>query len=72
MQEFHDIDMTEIIPQNFITLAVSMKSLNESEIRAKYPKEIANKMNFESPQAFARWFKNLDGKSPNYYRNKNS
>lgn len=44
MQEFHDIDMTEIIPQNFITLAVSMKSLNESEIRAKYPKEIANKM----------------------------
>ena len=34
--------------------------------------EIANKMNFESPQAFARWFKNLDGKSPNYYRNKNS
>ena len=44
MQEFHNIDMTEIIPQNFITLAVSMKSLNESEIRAKYPEEIANKM----------------------------
>ena len=36
--------MTEIIPQNFITLAVSMKSLNEAEIRAKYPEEIANKM----------------------------
>ena len=33
--------------------------------------EIARKMNFESPQAFTRWFKNLDGKSPNYYRNKN-
>lgn len=44
MQEFHNIDMTEIIPQNFITLAVSMKSLNEAEIRAKYPEEIANKM----------------------------
>lgn len=44
MQEFHNIDMTEIIPQNFITLAVSMKSLSESEIRAKYPEEIANKM----------------------------
>lgn len=44
MQEFHKIDMTEIIPQNFITLAVSMKSLNEAEIRAKYPVEIANKM----------------------------
>lgn len=44
MQEFHNVDMTEVIPQNFITLAVSMKSLNESEIRAKYPEEIANKM----------------------------
>ena len=36
--------MTEVIPQNFITLAVSMKSLSESEIRAKYPEEIANKI----------------------------
>lgn len=44
MQEFHGMDMTETIPQNFITLAVSMKSLNETEIRAKYPAEIANKM----------------------------
>lgn len=44
MQEFHNIDMTEIIPQNFITLTVSMRSLNEYEIRAKYPDEIANKM----------------------------
>jgi len=44
MQEFHNIDMTEIIPQNFITLTVSMKSLDESEIRAKYSEEIANKM----------------------------
>lgn len=44
MQEFHSIDITEVIPQNFITLAVSMKSLNESEIRAKYSETIANKM----------------------------
>jgi len=44
MQEFHNIDMTEIIPQNFLTLAVSMKSINASEIRAKYPEEIANKL----------------------------
>lgn len=44
MQEFHDVDMTEIIPQNFLTLAVSMKALDESVIRAKYPEEIANKM----------------------------
>ncbi len=44
MQDFHDIDMTEIVPQNFLTLAVSMKSLNIQEIRAKYPEEIANKL----------------------------
>lgn len=44
MQEFHEIDMTEIIPQNFLTLAVSMKSINVGEIRAKYPEEIANKL----------------------------
>ena len=44
MQEFHNIDMTEIIPQNFLTLAVSMKSLNETEIRAKYPEQIAEKI----------------------------
>lgn len=44
MQDFHDVDMTEIIPQNFLTLAVSMRSLNESTIRAKYPEEIAEKI----------------------------
>lgn len=44
MQEFHNIDMTEVIPQNFLTLAVSMKSLDENVIRAKYPEEIANKI----------------------------
>lgn len=44
MQEFHNVDMTEVIPQNFLTLAVSMKALDENTIRAKYPEEIANKM----------------------------
>lgn len=44
MQEFHNIDMTETIPQNFLTLSVSMKSINTNEIRAKYPEEIANKI----------------------------
>lgn len=44
MQEFHDVDMTEVIPQNFLTLAVSMKALDENRIRAKYPEEIANKI----------------------------
>lgn len=44
MQEFHGVDMTEIVPQNFLTLAVSMKALDESIIRAKYPEEIASKI----------------------------
>lgn len=44
MQEFHDVDMTEVIPQNFLTLAVSMKALDENVIRAKYPEEISNKI----------------------------
>ncbi len=44
MQEFHVVDMTEIIPQNFLTLAISMKSLNENVIRAKYPEELVEKL----------------------------
>lgn len=42
MMAFHAIDMTTIIPQNFLTLSVSMKMLNEAEIIAKYPEPIAN------------------------------
>ena len=41
---FHSIDMTEIVPQNFLTLSVSMKALNETEIIAKYPEQIATKV----------------------------
>lgn len=44
MQDFHNVDMTEVIPQNFLTLAVSMKALDEETIRAKYPEEIATKI----------------------------
>lgn len=44
MMAFHGIDMTKIIPQNFLTLSVSMKALSESEIVAKYPEEIAKKL----------------------------
>lgn len=44
MAAFHNIDMTAIIPQNFLTLSVSMKALDESEIIAKYPEEIATKL----------------------------
>ncbi|MCL2055378.1 MAG: DUF3644 domain-containing protein [Oscillospiraceae bacterium] len=44
MQDFHNIDMTESIPPNFLTLTVSMNTLDSNEIRAKYPKEVADKL----------------------------
>lgn len=44
MMAFHNIDMTSIIPQNFLSLSVSMKALMETEIIAKYPEEIASRM----------------------------
>lgn len=44
IQEFHQVDMTEVVPQNFLTLAVSMKSLDENIIRVKYPEEIAERI----------------------------
>lgn len=44
MAAFHNIDMTSIVPQNFLTLSVSMKALSETEIIAKYPEEIATKL----------------------------
>jgi hypothetical protein len=44
MQEFHNIDMAETIPQNFLTLTVSIKPFSGNEVRAKYPKEIASKI----------------------------
>jgi AraC-like DNA-binding protein/quercetin dioxygenase-like cupin family protein len=34
-------------------------------------KEVAYQMNFDSPQAFSRWFKALDGNPPAYYHKKN-
>lgn len=44
MYDFFSIDMTEIIPQNFLTLSVSLKALNEAEISAKYPEIISKKL----------------------------
>lgn len=44
IQEFHNVDMTEVIPQNFFTLVVNINAINEEEIRAKYPAEIAKKL----------------------------
>lgn len=44
MMEFHKVDMTQIIQENFITLSVRLKSLDETEIRGKYEKQVAEKL----------------------------
>lgn len=44
MLELHNFDMTALIPQNFLTLSVSLRSLNESEIYAKYPEIISKRI----------------------------
>lgn len=43
MLEFHDFDITEVVPQNFLTLSTSMKALSETEFAAKYPEAIVNR-----------------------------
>lgn len=44
MMEFHEVDMTRVIPENFITLSVRLKSLNETEIRGRYDEPVAEKL----------------------------
>ena len=44
MMDFHNIDMTKVIPENFITLSVRLKSLDETEIRGKYDKQVAERL----------------------------
>lgn len=44
IEEFHGFDITTLIPQNFLTLNVSMQAIEDYSIRAKYPEEIANKL----------------------------
>lgn len=44
MKEFHGIDMTDVIPENFITLSVRLKALNETAIRAKYAEQVSERL----------------------------
>lgn len=44
MMEFHNVDMTQVIPENFITLSVRLKSLDETEIKGKYEKQVAERL----------------------------
>ena len=42
--EFHGVDMTEIVPNNFLALSVRIENLNEVEIRAKYTSQVSEKL----------------------------
>lgn len=44
MNRFHDIDITEHIAQNFLTLSATYNPLSNEDIKIKYPPEIAEKL----------------------------
>ncbi len=44
IQDFHNVDLTDIIPQNFLTLTVSYNTFDTDAVRAKYPSEIAERL----------------------------
>lgn len=44
MEEFHKIDITEYVAQNFLTLSVRPQTLNTQEIRGKYSPAMAEKL----------------------------
>ena len=44
MREYHSIDVEKIIPQSFLNLIVSMRPINNAEIRSKYPSSISEKL----------------------------
>lgn len=44
LMEYHEFDITALIPQNFLTLNISMQAIEDATIIAKYPEEIANKL----------------------------
>ncbi len=44
IKQFHNIDISDIMPANFLTLSVNFKVLDENNIIAKYPEELANKI----------------------------
>lgn len=47
IQEFHNIDVTKFIENNFLSLNLKVEKLTDSEIRAKYTPEIAEKLILE-------------------------
>ena len=44
MNEFHEIDVAEDIPDNFLTLSINVGDFSDESIRAKYAPELAKKL----------------------------
>jgi len=44
MMGFHNIDVCEKIPMDYLCLSVNCNTLNKVEIHARYPKEISEKI----------------------------
>lgn len=44
IMQFHGIDLSTIIPNNFLTLSVNIQTLEDTAIIAKYPEEMAQKI----------------------------
>ena len=44
IKRFHDVDITEHIAQNFLTISARYEPLSNEQIRIKYPPEIAEKL----------------------------
>lgn len=42
--DFFNVDISSYVPQNFLTLSVNIDELTETKIKAKYPKQIADKI----------------------------
>lgn len=44
IHDFFNVEMSKYVPQNFLTLTVSMRPLDVEEVRAKYPVEMADRL----------------------------
>lgn len=44
MYQFHDVDVTERIPENFLVLPIRVQTLDENKIRAAYSKRVSDRL----------------------------
>jgi hypothetical protein len=44
LKEFHNEEITDYMPENFLTLSVTFSSLNENQIKAKYSNQVSARL----------------------------